>query len=396
LDDDRLRDSLHHLADQGRGSEAPPPTLIRRARLRLVRNVSIGVLALAAITIFGVTSVTGLTENAVPPAHLSPTPVTSGAPSPQASPRAGSLVFLYSYKGDLYGEYRNGSQQPLVRGSPGKPIVNATLSSDKKTAVIQIGTGRKASLSDVTLRSGHQCCFRDGSYPSFGPHQLVAREQQVPRRWIAIGVPTSEASGAFPLPPPVAEIQDLSWARSGKMLFYEALYRKGQEPIVNGRSLAQRIFEGQVAYGRDNNVKDLVSTPVIPIDSHPGDVYEAPSAGAGINVLKVCCQSSGAGTLSTIELGTLDPSTPGRAPYTKIADLKGLGIDPQNCRCFTADGGGLSARPIDGAIHWINGAGQSWFVGDGIHLWWVGEHGDTLQMPFGVTGGISLPSTFSP
>jgi hypothetical protein len=303
-------------------------------------------------------------------------------------------VFLYSYHGDLYGEYRNGSQQLLVRGSPGKPIVNPTLSSDMKTAVIQIGTGRKASLADLTLGSGNQCCFRDGSYPSFGPHQLVAREDQLPRRWIAIGVPTSEAEGVFPFPPSTAQIQDLSWDRSGRMLIYEAVYRKGQEPIVNGQSLTRGIFEGRVVYGANNDVKDLVSSPVIPIDSHRGDVYEAPSAGAGINVLKVCCESSGTGTLSRIELGTLDPAMPGRAPYRKIAGLNGLGIDPQTCRCFTASGGGLSAQRTGKAIHWSNGAGQSWFVGDGIHLWWVGEHGAILQMPFGVTGGIGLPSTF--
>jgi hypothetical protein len=180
------------------------------------------------------------------------------------------------------------------------------------------------------------------------------------------------------------------------MLFYEAVYRKGQEPIVKGQSLTQSIFEGRVVYGANNDVvKDLVSSPVIPIDRHRGDVYEAPSAGPGINVLKVCCQSNGTGTLSRIELGTLDPSTPSRASYTKIADLNGLGIHPQTCRCFTADGGALSAQRIDGAIHWSNGAGQSWFVGDGIHLWWV-KQGAVLRMPFEVTGGIGLPGTFSP
>jgi hypothetical protein len=179
------------------------------------------------------------------------------------------------------------------------------------------------------------------------------------------------------------------------MLFYEGLYRKGQEPIVNGQSLSQSIFEGRVVYGPNKDVRDLVSSPVIPIDLHRGDVYSAPSAGVGINVLKVCCQSNGTGTLSRIELGTLDPATPGRAPYTKIADLNGLGINPQTCRCFTASGGGLSARSTGGVLHWSKGSGQSWFVGDGTHLWWVGEQGAILRMPFGVTGGIGLPSTFS-
>ncbi|MDP9234379.1 MAG: hypothetical protein M3P01_07490 [Actinomycetota bacterium] len=387
MDDDRLRDSLRQLADQV-GEPVPSRTPMKQARLRLTRNISLAVLGVAAISVLGFAAFGQLNRPGPAPADIPPSPTSSARPSPGQS----RLVFVYSSHGNLYGEYADGAHRLLVHGTTAQPALHPTLSPDMKAVVFQQGHSRRASLADLDVKSDNQCCFREGAFPSYGPHDLVARVAHLPGQplSIAIGVPTSEAEQVYPVLPEVGEVRDLSWDRTGKYLFYRGIYKPGHRPVVNGEVLAESVFKAAVAYGPHHAVYNLVSTPLTPRNRQPGEYHWGPSAGVDLNVLKVCCQLNGHGAFSHIELGKIDVTVPG-TPYSKITDLTSLGINLQTCSCVTAFGGDLAAQQSGGAVHWSTRSGESWFVGDGSHMWWVDDAGDIVKMPFEVTGGIGLP-----
>jgi hypothetical protein len=301
---------------------------------------------------------------------------------------------VFSFHGDLYGEYQDGSHRLLLQGTLGKPVMNPTVSPDMKAVVYQMGHGRKAELGYLTLRNGSQCCFRDGSYPAFGPYDLVVRAVRAPGLGlaIAIGVPTSEAEGVYDLPPNLAKVTDFSWDRTGEVLIFRGIYKKSLRPVINGESLSERLFAGQITYGPKHDVRNLTPLPMTLGNRHHGEAYWGPSNGIDINVLKVCCEANGNGAFSRIELGKLDPLALHGAAYRKIVDLTPLGVRLQACKCMTAYAGQLSAHQEDGVVRWDTRDGQSWFVGDGVHLWWVSDTGTIVKMPFEVTGGVGVPN----
>jgi hypothetical protein len=195
------------------------------------------------------------------------------------------------------------------------------------------------------------------------------------------------------VPGSLVQVLDLSWHQSGRLLFYRGIYKNGQGPVVNGERLKESVFEARIIYGKSTGgpthfVTQLKSRPLIPSNRHPGDVYWPTSSGFSLYVLRACCDTTGGRRLSHVEIGTIDPTT---NYYSKIDDLDRLGINLHTCACGVVLGPPLSPRVTGNEVRWIHGGLPSWLIGDGRHLWWIGETGRIVEMPFPVTGGVGVP-----
>jgi hypothetical protein len=79
VDDNRLRDSLHRLANRA-GEPAASETLMKRARSRLTRNIGLALLGVAAMTTVGIVA---FGELGHPIAVRPATPTSSPSPTGQ-------------------------------------------------------------------------------------------------------------------------------------------------------------------------------------------------------------------------------------------------------------------------------------------------------------------------
>jgi hypothetical protein len=307
-------------------------------------------------------------------------------PAPTSTPERGEVpVFVSASDGEIRavmpdGTYEQLTDTPEIESHP-------ALSPDGAAVVFERARSHGAApeLIYLDLRTGHECCFRPGSWPAFAPDGELASVLPVGESGpghIGFGIPTSERQ-LTGLDAASLAIRDLAWDQTKEVIYYETRATTPGPPV---------LMQADAVLDPSHMTTDIVGrTPVTVPGTPPGTAFLAPNAmpATSVTVIRVCCDPSGT-SYRHAELGQVEVLDSGNR-YRKLFDLDDLGMDLTDSDLFVVSLGKWNVESARDGATWARTNRYSWLVGDGLRAWFVGWDGRIVELPYEVTGGASAP-----